>query len=65
MSSGETAFTPSVIEHTALRWDRMPIARATLATLSGPTPVTTWAKIVFTECATAWASVIVPAASSA
>ena len=65
MSRGVTAWVPRVMEHTGWSLDRTPIRRAVLATWSGPTSTTSWAKIVFTELARASLSAMVPADSSA
>src|ERR671937_1026046 len=65
ISSGETPSGPRVIEQTGFSGERIPILCATSTTCAGPTRITTWAKIVFTEWAIAWASDMVPAFSSA
>ena len=65
ISSGVTAWVPSVIEHTGSSGDRIPMSCAVAATLSGPTSSTSWEKIVFTEFAVASSRVMVPADSSA
>jgi hypothetical protein len=54
-----------VTEQTSWSFDRIPIRCITSTTFDGPTTVTSWAKMVFTEWAVADASDIVPADSSA
>ena len=53
ISSGFTASTPSVIEHTGSRWLRMPSRCAMSTTFSGPSCAATCANTVFTEFAVA------------
>ena len=65
MSRGTTSWVPRVIEQTGWSLDVIPIRLATSTTASGPTVVTSWAKIVLTEWAVASARLMVPPDSSA
>ena len=53
ISSGVTGCEPSVIEQTGSSLEWMPSPCAVATTCSGPTLVTSCAKIVLTECAVA------------
>ena len=65
ISRGVTPWEPSVMEQTACSRDVMPMSWAVMTTFEGFTTVISCAKIVFTECAVASRSVMVPADSSA
>ena len=64
ISSGFTAWVPSVTEHTDSRCDRMPSRCAMSTTRSGPSCAITCANTVLTEYAVASFSVNVPLSSS-
>ena len=65
ISSGVTAWVPSVIEHTGSSGDRIPIRVAVCLIASGVTADATCAKTVLTEYVVAWSRVKSPLSSSA